>query len=312
MIVHPLQATTAGTALQDLRRRRQEWAPWLAVVERVLRETGGKTWDAAVPACPAEARSANTPSGTEARSAKVPLLACADVSLDARSVRHFLAGLIRIAAREGTSKMVSLQSTMDAELDVCALFAASLCQDEAHVRDVAAGAGVDADALQAVVALLPVPFLHACRRRWASSVPQDWTEGYCPICGTWAAFAEVRGIERSRYLRCGRCGGEWRAHMLCCPYCATNDHDELVALAAENAGSSAAIEACRRCLGYVKTFTRLQGCAPDTVMIEDLASVELDIAALEQGYARPAAAACSLDLRVSDKGTARRFFAWKT
>ena len=74
-----------------------------------------------------------------------------------------------------------------------------------------------------------------------------------------------------------------------CPYCDTSDHDELVSLVPENGGSNAVIDACRRCLGYVKTLTRLQGCPADTVMIEDLASVDLDIAAIEDGYRVPKA-----------------------
>jgi len=94
----------------------------------------------------------------------------------------------------------------------------------------------------------------------------------------WPAFAEVRGIERSRYFRCAWCGGEWHARALHCPYCDTSDHGQLVSLVAENGGSNAAIDACTHCLRYVKTLTRLQGCPPDTVMIEDLGTVDLDVA----------------------------------
>jgi FdhE protein len=130
------------------------------------------------------------------------------------------------------------------------------------------------------------------------------------VCGAWPAFAEVRGIERSRHYRCGRCGGEWHARALYCPFCSMHDHTELVSLLPDKDGTNATIEACRRCLGYVKTFTRLQGCAPAAVMIEDLASVNLDIAALDQGYLRPQGAAHRLDVALSDAATKRRFFAW--
>jgi FdhE protein len=133
------------------------------------------------------------------------------------------------------------------------------------------------------------------------------------MCGSWPAFAEVRGIERSRYFRCGRCGGEWHARALCCPYCETIDHDELVALVPESGGSNAAIDACRRCLGYVKTLTRLQGCPPETVMVEDLATVDLDVAALEHGYNRPpSGAARALEITMTEKRATRRFLAWSS
>jgi FdhE protein len=131
------------------------------------------------------------------------------------------------------------------------------------------------------------------------------------------AFAEVRGIERNRYFRCGRCGGEWHARALHCPYCAMSDHDELVALVPEKAGSNAVgsnavIDACKRCLGYVKTFTRLQGCSPDAVMLEDLASVDLDVAAIEHGFARSPGPGHALAITVTEKDTRRGFFARKS
>jgi FdhE protein len=76
------------------------------------------------------------------------------------------------------------------------------------------------------------------------------------------------------------------------------DHDELVSLVPEKAGANSVIEACRHCLGYVKTFTTLQGSPPAKVFLGDLASVDLDIAALEQGYKRHQGTGYSLALMV--------------
>jgi FdhE protein len=287
------------TPLIGLKRRRPEWQPWLSVVEEIVREAASRDWDAVVPSV------ADRPHTT------VPLLAGAALSLQASSVRRLLDRLIRIGSNGGTMKMAALGAMRHADVDVLALFAASLCHDGNIVKEVAADSGVDAEALQALVALLPVPFLHACNRRWTSLISESWVEGYCPVCGSWPAFAEVRGIERSRCFRCGRCGAEWHARALHCPYCGLDDHAELVSLVPQNGGSDV-IDACRHCLGYVKTLTRLQGCPPAAVMLEDLASVDLDVAALEQGYVRPVGTGCSLEVTATDTGTKRRFFAWNT
>jgi FdhE protein len=150
-----------------------------------------------------------------------------------------------------------------------------------------------------VTALVGVPFLQACHRRWADSLPPGWQEGYCPVCGSWPSFAEVRGIERTRVFRCGRCGGGWHARPLRCPYCGVDDHHALVSLVPGAGGANAVIEGCRPCRGYVKTFTRLQGCAPDVVMLDDLASVHLDVAALEQEYVRASGPGYQLRVTVS-------------
>lgn len=290
---------TADAALDGLKRQRPEWGPWLAVVEEVLREAGTSEWDAAVPAGAGMA-----PQPT------IPLLAGAALNVQASAVRRLLKRLIRIASRSGTPKMATLESAMDADLDVLSLFEASLRQDSDRIKEMAARCHADADAFQGVIALASVPALYACARRLASSIPESWVEGYCAVCGAWPAFAEVRGIERSRFFRCGRCGGAWHARPLQCPYCAMGDHDALVSLVPEKPGAQSAIDACTRCLGYVKVFTTLQGCAPGAVMLEDLASVALDIAAMDQGYSRPSGAGYPLAATAIDTAAPRRFFAW--
>jgi FdhE protein len=286
------------TGLNGLRRRRPEWEPWLVVVDEIMRETRGPIWDLAVP------------TGADVQRTGVPLLAGATLALQSSMVRRLFKRLLRIASRNGTPKMATLAAALPADVDILPLFTASVCQDGDRIEAFAAASGADAEALHAVAGLLSVPLLQACNRRWGSSISESWLEGYCPICAAWPAFAEVRGIERSRYFRCGRCGGEWHARALCCPYCQTNDHDDFVALVPENGDSNAVIDGCRVCLGYVKTLARLQGCPPDTVMVEDLASVELDVAALEHGYRRRSGAGHALEITLTDTGPTRRFFAW--
>ena len=284
--------------LNALKRQRPEWEPWLAVIDEVLRGMDSSEWDE-MASC--DSRASRT---------SVPLLAGAGIPLRTSFVRRFFERLIRVASTAGTMKMATLERALDSNLDMAMLFRTSLCQESDGLNDVAAITRADAEALQGVLALLPVPFLQACNRRFASSISESWVEGYCPVCGAWPAFAEVRGIERSRHSRCGRCGGEWHAQALTCPYCRTSDHHELVTLVPESPASHAVIDACKRCLGYVKTFTRLQGCAPAAVLLEDLASVDLDVAAVELGYSRPTGIGYPLAVSVVSKGAARGLLAW--
>jgi FdhE protein len=289
--------TAIDTGVQDLGRRHPEWKPWLAVVEEVLGETATSKWDAFVPDCPSSQQS------------KVPLLTGAALALDMRSVLGLLDQLIRTACRGGTAKMATLEPVLNAEWDVGVLFRASLCQDGERVKETAAVLGADPEALQAVVALVALPFLQACNRRWASAKSTSWMEGYCPVCGAWPALAEVRGIERSRHFRCGRCGAGWQAHCLFCPYCGMTDHNELVSLVPEKSGANSVIEACKRCLGYVKTFTTLRGSPPAKVILDDFASVDLDVAAFEQGYKRPQGAGYALNVTLINSGATQHLFA---
>lgn len=288
--------TEIDTGLQNLKRLHPEWEPWLAVVQEILRESADSKWDAVVPV-----RAGTQPD-------KVPLLAGANLDLEKNSLRLLLEQLMGVACRSGTAKMATLDAALHEDLDIFTLFRASLHQDSDHIKDCAAVLGVDPEAFQAVAAMVPLPFLQACNRRWRRTIAVSWMEGYCPVCGAWPAFVEVRGIERSRYFRCGRCGGEWQAHLLFCPYCGNTDHNEQVSLVPESSPKSA-VDACKRCLGYVKTFTTLQGSPPAKVILDDLASVELDVAAAEQGYKHPQGAGYALNVTVTGNGASRDRFA---
>ena len=270
----------------ELERRFPEWSPWLAVIDEVLREAADNKWEALVPKPPAP------------QEMKVPLLSGVALNLEPAVVGAWSERLLRSARQSGAPKMAALDGAKLPRLSAVDLFKPSLCQNWQTLRETAAEIAVDADALQAVAALVPVPFLQACHRRWRQLVSPSWSEGYCPICGAWPALAEVRGIERSRYLRCGRCGASWQSRCLCCCYCGMTDHEKLVSLVPEKSGINAVIEACQRCHGYVKAFTTLQGSAPIKIMVDDLASVDLDIAALELGYRRPAGAGYALDVTI--------------
>jgi FdhE protein len=280
--------TESDTGLDKLHKRHPEWAPWLAVVRETLRECTNPQWDSLVP-LPAAVQNG-----------KVPLLAEASLDLAQSLVPALISRLIRIACQNGTSQMASLKRLEQPGVDVRVLFRAALRQDRNYINEVAAAHGAEPAALQAVIAMAPLPFLHACNRAWARSIAPGWVESYCPICGAWPALAEVRGIERTRHFRCSRCGGEWRAQFLLCPFCGTTDHNELLSLVPENRGDNSTIDACKRCMGYIKSFATLQGSPPAKVFIDDLESVELDVAAVHQGYQRPEGAGYSLNLTVTD------------
>jgi FdhE protein len=168
----------------------------------------------------------------------------------------------------------------------------------------AAALAADPDALAAVAQLGAGPLLQACRRRLAAAVLADWDEGCCPVCGAWPALAESRGLERARRLRCARCGADWGVVALRCPYCRNGDHQQLGSLVSETQGEGRKVDTCDRCRGYVKSVATLRPWAADEVALADLATVDLDLAALDHDFARPDAPAVALDLRLVDPSAA--------
>lgn len=277
--------------LEDLAGRHPEWQPWLGVVGGVLEQMREPLWDGAVPA------------DAPARRPGVPLLAGARVSFDERLARFF-DQVVHSAAHSGAPGMKGLQSSRYTEEGAAGALQAALDGDDARLEKLAVDAGAEPMAFCAVAVLVPMPLLHAYARCWAAHLQPGWSEGYCPLCGAWPAFAEVCGVERTRYLRCARCGSAWQASCLSCAYCGMIRHDELASfVVAEQGGAAVAIEACNGCRGYLKTFTALRTSAPEHILIEDLGSVALDLVASERGYRRPPGLGRALDVAMVRNGT---------
>ena len=132
-----------------------------------------------------------------------------------------------------------------------------------------------------------MPLLQALRRRFGPAVDPRWDEGWCPICGGWPHLAEQRGLERARRLRCARCGGDWAQPGIRCPYCGVVGHEARAALVSEQDGEARKVETCSACRGYLKSVSTLHAWAGDEVALTDLATVDLDLVALERAFERP-------------------------
>jgi FdhE protein len=235
------------------------------------------------------------------------LLAGTTTALDGRRVRRWLRRLLRTAAAQG-GPAATLERA-DA-LDPIALLDAFVECDTTRLDGLATEADVHPAALRAVAPLGAMPLLQACGRAVGSRVPADWRAGYCPVCGAWPTLAEARGLERTRRLRCGRCGGDWHAEWLRCAFCDTTDHTRLGALVPENVKETRRVETCAVCHGYLKTLTTLTARTALEVALDDLATVALDVAALERGYARPTGPGHALGMRLQHARRAT-LLAWR-
>jgi FdhE protein len=114
-----------------------------------------------------------------------------------------------------------------------------------------------------------------------------WTQGHCPVCGSWPLLGEFRGLEQARFLRCGLCAAAWEAPRLWCPYCGNRDHERLRYLHAEGEEAKARALVCDACRGYVKMISTLAALPPLSMLVADVAMLPLDLAAAERAYTSP-------------------------
>ncbi len=112
-----------------------------------------------------------------------------------------------------------------------------------------------------------------------------WLKGYCPICGSLPSLSLLKEDVGKRYLLCSYCGYQWRIDRLFCPFCNNKDPESLHYLFAE--GEEAyRIDLCDKCHQYIKTID-YRNLAESDPVVEDLATLHLDLLADEKGYKRP-------------------------
>ena len=120
--------------------------------------------------------------------------------------------------------------------------------------------------------------------------------GQCPFCGgpPWIAarWSEADAAGAKRLLGCALCGEEWAFARIRCPSCTEEDPTKLPTFQSETR-PGVRIEACETCRRYLKSID-LTIDARALPEVDDLASLEMDLWAQEQGWARvePGLAGC--------------------
>jgi formate dehydrogenase accessory protein FdhE len=131
----------------------------------------------------------------------------------------------------------------------------------------------------------------------AAGVPQlakeEWSGPACPVCGGAPQVSVIREESGEfmagspRYLVCGRCASWWNFARATCPACGEDDSRRLGAFSPEG-DRWVRIDACDTCRVYVKTFDLREPGAKDVVpLVDDVATLTLDVWAHEKGLQRP-------------------------
>ena len=181
-------------------------------------------------------------------------------------------------------------------VDTGSLLRASIVRDQDAIRAKATQLGLAPDLVWLVAEMGVGPLAHALQHRFmGGGGDQDrdrdvvealagWDHGYCPACGSWPALAEV--CQGQRVLRCSFCGADWRPHTYRCTYCLASA-EQFVTAAPGMERPGRRLELCGTCGGYLKCVEVPELTPFPLLPIEDLASSDLDGAAVQGGYMRP-------------------------
>ncbi len=182
------------------------------------------------------------------------------------------------------------------------LLAASLARNQAAIRTGAVHRGLSPDLVWLVAELAVGPFVHLLQNTLFVTTDaallgalDQWTHGYCPACGSWPALAEV--VSGHRTLRCSFCSAAWELRSYACIYCEETG-EKFVTAAPDEARKDRRIEVCSACGAYLKAVDTPELSPFPLLSISDIETTDLDMAAMEHGYGRPAMKVRSLKSEV--------------
>ena len=289
---HPIVLETAERRWRAVLEARADLAPAIELQRHLLTlvsELGGTIENGRVP------RLSLPPKYLAAKLARgVPAFAGEPIPLPVALMRSTLTRLCDALADGGAGQTAThIREAIDSgSVEPGSLLSASLARNQAAIRTGAAHRGLAPDLVWLVGELAVSPFVHALQRTLFANTTDDtlraalehWDRGYCPACGSWPALAEVVGGHRA--LRCSFCSSAWELNRYACIYC-DEGGEKFVTAAPDDQRKDRRLEVCTSCGGYLKTIDLTELSPFPLLSISDIETTDLDVAAMEHGYARP-------------------------
>jgi ribosomal protein L37E len=171
------------------------------------------------------------------------------------------------------------------ELEAGVLLARAAAGDQSFIIALANDLNLDAGILWTLSRYALIPALYAWRSQLSHLVGGDgWEKDYCYVCGADVGLAELVGNEQTKHLRCVRCGAGWSVRRVLCVHCGNEDHRTLSYLYPDGMRDLYRIEVCDKCKGYLKVITSFEPIPPEHLIVQDLATLHLDLIAQQHGY----------------------------
>jgi hypothetical protein len=222
-----------------------------------------------------------------------PLLRFEDIPLDLTDLRLMVRQTADVLRRHGAlddadhEKVQALGRDMRL-LEVVGQWYGSGAEKPAAVASVGVGrmaeepSSSDQGTIAQVLALAMRPFLSRC----AEVVQQRaelaiWTHSHCALCGGEPDFAVITPAAE-RHLICSRCTLRWKYETLTCPFCHNAERSRITSFATPDGRYR--VYACDACRRYLKAYDGRRASRPVMPMVDAVATLPLDAAAMQRGY----------------------------
>ena len=140
----------------------------------------------------------------------------------------------------------------------------------------------DSSMLDQVLTLAMRPFLSRCAEVLQQRAELAlWLHSRCALCGGEPDLSVITPAAE-RHLICGRCTLRWKFESLTCPYCHNSDRSRITSLATPD--GHYLVYACDVCRRYLKAYDGRRATRPVMPVLDSVATLQLDAAAMQRGY----------------------------
>jgi hypothetical protein len=139
-----------------------------------------------------------------------------------------------------------------------------------------------ADVIDQVLTVSMRPFLSRCAEVLQQRPElSSWTHSHCALCGGQPDLSVITP-SAERHLICGRCELRWKWESLACPYCRNTDRSKITSFATSD--GQYRVYACDVCRRYLKAYDGRRASRPVMPIVDAVATLPLDAAAIQRGY----------------------------
>jgi hypothetical protein len=223
-----------------------------------------------------------------------PLLRFEDIPLELTDLRLMVRQTADVMRRHGALEEPDFQKVQALGRDMTLLSVAGQWYRTRAERPVntpaAVGAGAsavetasaDLGMLDQVLTMAMRPFLMRCAEVLQQRADlSTWTHSHCALCGGEPDFAVITPAAE-RHLICSRCTLRWKFESLTCPHCKNSNRNLIKSF--EWAGGLYRVYACDVCHRYLKAYDARRATRPVMPMVDSVATLPLDAAAMQRGY----------------------------
>ena len=138
------------------------------------------------------------------------------------------------------------------------------------------------DVIDQVLTLSMRPFLSRCAEVLQQRPElSSWTHAHCALCGSQPDLSVITP-SAERHLICGRCELRWKWESLTCPFCRNSERTKITSFATPD--GKYRVYACDVCRRYLKAYDGRRATRPVMPMVDAVATLPLDAAAIQRGY----------------------------